>query len=222
VDEELPEPRSITRRLAWAVAGLVIAAMVSAVLVNAREGRDDRIVSAAGETTSGIEATTTVLETTTVMERTTAPDRTTVPPTTVAPTPTSSTTRLPRTTTTAKATTTTKVTTTSTTKRPANAATVTVVNEYSYAVTVAMNGHSFGALAPGQQTAPFVLALDSNGNDSIGVRVVDAPGCGVGDAGGLIPGPGQYRVRIIAAPPNTCLEDPTHPFPGPAFQIERA
>jgi hypothetical protein len=213
VDEDVPQPRNPARWLAWAVAGLLTAGAVSAGAVNARDGRaDDRIVTAADETADGIEAATT-----------SAPP-TSAPTTVVAVTTTTTTTQAPTTTTTVKATTTTAqapTTTSTTSKPPANSATITVVNEYAHAVTVTINGHSFGALAPGQQAAPVVLALDPNDHDSIGVRVVDAPGCGDGDAGGLLSGPGRYRVTIVTST-NSCLEDPVHPFPGPSFRVTRA
>ena len=97
---------------------------------------------------------------------------------------------------------------------------VTVANDYTHAVTVTFSGRDF-VLAPGQQQGPFEYLLEPNGNDSIEIRLVALPECGLGDAGGIFSGPGRYRLAVVASP-GACTDAQGQPFPGPAFTVKPA
>ena len=97
---------------------------------------------------------------------------------------------------------------------------LTVANDYTHAVTLTLGARAF-TLAPGQQQGPFEYALEPNGNDTIQISLVGLPGCGLGDAGGIFPGPGRYRLAVVASP-GACTNAQGQPFPGPAFTVKPA
>ena len=216
MDEDLQAPITWTRWAARTAAGVLVVAAVSVgAWDRGGEGGDERVVTAAGATFGGV-------DTVTVPSTVVLPSTTAAPPSTVAGTSTSPSTQPPRTTTTnaAAPTTATAPTTSTTARRAATTATVTLANDYTYALAVTLNGHRF-ELAPGQQTAPFDVALAPNGNDIIEARIVAVPTCGFADVGGIIPGPGRYRVAIVTGR-SSCLADPSQPFPGPSFETKPA
>lgn len=218
MDEDLRNGVRATRWLAWATAGLLVLGVASAGAVGAHNRSEDRrIVTAAGENASGVDAPSTT-------EAVTVPAPTTVAPTTSDP--------APATTTTAKAAATTVATTPPTTKAPARTtttvataattpstsptsatspttvttisghATVTLANEFTAAFTLTINGRAF-TLQPGQQIGPVDLTLAADGNDVVELRAVSDPQCGIGDAGGYFVAGGRYRMAIVAGPPGT-------------------
>lgn len=191
VDDGLREPIKATRLLAWVVAALMVAGIVSAGVVSGRDdGAGGRVVAAAGVDAGGVEVPTTEAVTTTTS---TVPPPVTVPPTT---------TTLPPTTTTVKRTTTVPPTTkppatTSTTTAAVPGVIVTVVNEYGRAVVLTLNGRTFN-LAPGQQVGPVAIPRYAHGNDIVEIKVVDEPGCGNGDADGYFAKLGSFRVAVVS------------------------
>lgn len=84
-------------------------------------------------------------------------------------------------------------------------ATVTIVSQYAYDVDVAINGQPFRVPA-GQSVGPLDLAVASNGNDSVEVRVVSIPTCGEGDAGGYMTPGGRFRFTVVTG--GTCGDAP--------------
>jgi hypothetical protein len=80
-------------------------------------------------------------------------------------------------------------------------ATVTIVSQYGYDVDVTINGQVY-RVAANQSVGPMDLALASNGNDAVAVRVVSQPTCGEGDAGGYFTAGGRFRLTIV--PVGTC------------------
>ena len=224
MDEELAKGTPSRRGLAWAVAGLLLAGAISAGAVSAANEDSDRRVVAAGGGSAGVDLPTTLAPPSTAPasppDTEPPPSSTTTPPPPVTTAP--STTR-PRPTTTQVPTTTRapSPSTTSTTAAPAaGRATVTVVNQFTGAVVVTLNGRVF-ELASGQQVGPFEMDLVPDGNDSIGVRMVAVPTCGIGDAGGIFGGPGRYRVSIVTGPGTGCHADPAQPIPSPVFVVTR-
>jgi hypothetical protein len=223
VDEELRKGPSSTRWLAWAIAGLLVAGAVSTGTVSAADGDADRRVVAAGGSSAGVDLPTTLAPLPTAPAS--PPDTQPPPPSTTTPPPPVTTapptTRRPTTT---QAPTTTRApspsTTATTAASGAGRATVTVVNQFAQAVVVTLNGRVF-ELAPGQQVGPFEMDLVPNGNDSVGVRMVAVPTCGIGDAGGIFGGPGRYRVSIVTGPGSGCHADPAQPIPSPIFVVTR-
>ena len=217
MDEDLRNGVKATRWLAWATAGLLVLGVASAGAVGAHNRSEDRrIVTAAGENASGVDAPST---TETVV---TVPAPTTVAPTTTAPAPATTTTAKPAATTTAPPTTKAPARTTTTAATAATTpstsptsatnpttvttisghATVTLANEFTAAFTLTINGRVF-TLQPGQQIGPVDLTLAPDGNDVVELRAVSDPQCGIGDAGGYFVAGGRYRMAIVAGPPGT-------------------
>lgn len=194
MDDGTPQKVATTRLVAWGVAGMLVAGLVSAGVVTGRDDRSGRVVSAAGVDADGVEVPTTEAVTTTTTTAfpvtvpsttttfpsttTTVKRTTTVPPTTKAPAPT--TTRAPATTTTV-----------------VPGVTVTVVNQYGRAVVLTLNGRTFN-LAPGQQVGPVAIPRYDHGNDIVEIKVVDEPGCGNGDADGYFAKLGSFRVAVVS------------------------
>jgi hypothetical protein len=213
VDEELREPVRPARWLAWAVAGLLTAGVVSAGTVSdANDAADQRIVTAAGGRTGGVELPPVVAD---PGPATTAPAPPPPTTTTAAPEPTTTTvpptTQAPRTTTTR---TPAPATTTPTTPAPAPAGTtLTVVNEHPFAVSVTVNGKSF-QVASGQQVGPAAITRSPSGNDVVEVTLVQEPTCGTGDADRYFPAAGSYRMTITASP-GLCQPG----MPGPTVKV---
>ncbi|MDQ3642656.1 MAG: hypothetical protein M3450_14605 [Actinomycetota bacterium] len=59
------------------------------------------------------------------------------------------------------------------------------------------------------------------GNDTLEISLVGLPECGLGDAGGIFPGPGRYRLAVVASR-GACTTAQGQPFPGPAFTVKPA
>lgn len=222
MEEQIGKGFRATRWLAWAAAGLLVAGAVSAGTVSsANKQTDTRIVTAAGDATGGVEVPTTAASVTAPL----APPP--LPTTTVAPAPAPPTTVAKATTTTAAAAkapavttapattppTTTPAVRSATTVPPVTATTattisgrftVTIVSQFDDDVDVTINGQVF-RVAANQSVGPMDLALASNGNDIVEVRVVSEPTCGEGDAGGYFTAGGRFRLSIV--PGGTCGVD---------------
>ncbi|HEV2760544.1 MAG TPA: hypothetical protein VGV86_13345 [Acidimicrobiales bacterium] len=222
MDEDVDTGFAVTRWLAWAAAGLLVIGAISVGTVkDGNQSAEQGLVAAAGSGVGGVDAPTTttsseppttiatatslaVTSTTKLVPTTSAPVRTS---TTIAQSPgTPPTTRPPATTTTAAP--------------AARTATITVANDYTHAVILKLSGREF-ALEPGQQQGPFEYALEPNGNDTLEISLVALPACGLGDAGGIFPGPGRYRLAVVASP-GACTNTQGQPFPGPAFTVKPA
>lgn len=219
------------RWLAWATAGLLTAGVVSAGALSATGTHtDQRIVTAAGDATGALAPPTpTGVPDSEIPPPQPAPGPTTTaalpPAPRPAPAPTTATTTVPttqpaRTTTTTApfnppgppvtppttATTMPAFTTTTITGR----ATVTIVSQFAYDVDVSINGQPF-RVAAGQSVGPLDLAVASNGNDVVEVRVVSQPSCGSGDAGGYMTPGGRFRFTVTNG--GTCGGTPSLPAP---------
>lgn len=206
MDDELQEPLKKTRLVAWLTAGLLAAGLLSVGVVKADNEAAERRVVAAGQAADGVEVPPPPPDVVPDVPPPSIPPSTaaTVAPTTTAPPApkptTPPTTQPPRTTTTKTPVPATTATTSTT--RPAASATVNVVNEYSQAVNVKLNGRAF-TLAPGAQSGPVTIPRFDHGNDTVEVSLVSTPTCGMGDAGGYFSNGGSYRVAIIAGT-STC------------------
>jgi hypothetical protein len=161
-------------RATAAAAVLVLVAAVAGLLVH-DDGKPNQRVAAGGspETTVTEPASTT-----------TAP----APATTAAPT-------VVTTATTAKPTTT-------TTTFPANAARVTVVNNYPKAVEVHMDNVRV-TVATGQRAGSLAVVPAAD-NDVVEVMVHDDPTCGVGDAGRYFEAGRAYQLTVSAQDHGGC------------------
>lgn len=221
MDGDVQRRVGATRWLAWAVAGLLVSGAVSVGAVRSRDDAGDEAIATA--TSAPVDTSTS----------STIPPEPVGPPTTVAVTTTAVERPVRATTTTVKRTTTTtarppQATTTvppaTTTTAPAvhggTKATVTVANDYAHAVTLTLSGREF-VLAPGQQQGPFEHIIEPNGNDSVGIRLVAQPECGLGDAGLIFPGAGRWRLAVVAGP-GSCLGSGGTPFAGPNFRVTPA
>ena len=190
MDEELREPVRPARWLAWVVAGLLTAGVISAGTVSGeKDAADRRIVTAAGGRTGGVELPPVVADPEPTTTLPAPPPSTT---TTAAPKPTATTTQPPRTTTT-------KAPTPSTTAPAPAGTTLTVVNEHSFAVVAKVNGKTF-QVAPGQQSGPTAITRSTSGNDVVEVTLAQEPMCGTGDADSYFPAAGAYRMTVSASP----------------------
>jgi hypothetical protein len=225
VDDARPGRIRSTRLLGWATAGLLVAGAVSAGAVGARRTGDDvRIVSAAGNSTDGVDPapSSTTLAPPFMPTQPTVTPPTSVPPTTAGPpttvpkpviTPaTNPAVKAPATT--APTTPPQPRTTTTTAVTTAGRATVTIVSQYAYDVDVSLNGRVF-RVAANATVGPIDLALAADGNDVVEVRVVSRPTCGQGDAGGYFTPGGSFRLTVVAA--GTCLD-----IAGPAVRSSAA
>ena len=113
------------------------------------------------------------------------------------------------------ATTTTRPTTT-TTAKPAVApdqASVTLVNNFSAAVDLKINGQHW-RLNPGQRVGPVGITPAASGNDVIEVTRADTPTCGVGDAQNYFDAGRRYTVSVVAK--SDCGK------PAPGFDVSPA
>lgn len=201
-----------TRWLAWAVAAVLTAGVVSAATVaSADKGGDARIVRAAGDSTGGVvDVPTTASPFVAPLQPPEIPTTTSTAPPAPAPKPvvtpaTNPPVRAPVTT--ARPTTTTTPAPVSATTTPATVsgrATVTIVSQYALDVDVTLNGRVFRVAANGQ-VGPIDLALAANGKDIVEVRVVSRPTCGEGDAGGYFQPGGSYRLLVVSTP-GMCLD----------------
>ena len=187
MDEELDEPVKVTRLMAWAAAVLmVLGVLVAGAMAARNDTAGDRAVSAAGGEAGVVDVPTTVVTTTVppttavVPTTTTTPKPTpTAPPTTKAPQPT---------------TTTTRATTTTTA-----GVMLTIVNNSPSAVLLKVNGKSF-TLAGGQRVGPVAVTRSAEGYDIVELRLAAEPTCGMGDADGYFPRPGNYVLTIESSP----------------------
>jgi hypothetical protein len=214
VEEDAKGSGLTARWLAWATAGLLMAGLVSAGTVAARNaGTGDRIVSAAGTGADGVESPpppaptvppSTTAPSTSVAPTTSVPMTSTAPPTTQRPRPTTTTS------TTVKAT-----TSTTGASSAAGRATVTVVNQAADAFVITLNGRTF-QLAPGQQAGPVEIDLYAHGNDIVEIRAVADPSCGMGDADNYFDAGGHYRVAIVPS------QGMCGSMPGPQLKVTPA
>lgn len=197
MDEEVREPVKAARLAAWAVAAVLITAVISVAAFAARdETSDGRVVTAAGQNADGVVVPTTHAEPVPTTVPTTLPTTTVAPSTTATTAPT---TRPPRTNTTTRA----PVAPTTSTTANASGINVTMVNSSPYAVTLTLNGKTY-KLAPGQLLGPVATTHDQNGYDSIGLTLDAVPTCGMGDADLYFPKPGSYRLTVETSP-GSCI-----------------
>ena len=214
--EEVRETPTAARWLAWATAVLLAFGVVSAGVVDVRDGHFDAdIVSAAGGTARTVEvpysSTTTVTSvppvTSTsrpaVARSTTVPKAaaavlaaigSTAPPTTQPSPAVTPTTRAPMTPTTATTTTTTAPATTTTTV-PGRAA-VPLATEHPPAVLLHVTGRAF-KLEPGEEVGPVDIALLPTGNDVLEAQAAADPACVRTDTADFFQSGGRYRLAIV-------------------------
>lgn len=214
--EEMRETPTAARWLAWATAALLVFGVVSAGVVDVRDGNFDAdVVSAAGGPARTVEApsssTTTVASvppvTSTslpaIARSTTVPRAaaavlaaigSTPPPTAQPPPATTPTTRGPVTPTTA--TTRTSIPATTTTTAPGRAA-VTLANEHPNAFVVSVNGRDF-ELDPGEELGPVDVTLRADGDNVVEVRAVADPTCLLTDTRDLFQPGGRHRLAMVA------------------------
>ena len=226
--DQRPEASKMTRRLAWAVAFLAVAGVVSAGVVAVRDDRPgSAVVTAARDRPGTVDVTSTVTAP--------LPPPSSTPPSTVRTTTTlpkaavdvlnalggNTTTTRPRATTTTRppAPTTTVPTPTPTTAPPATTTippqpyTATLVNSHPHAFLLNINGREF-PLTPGQTVESVELPV-SPGGDVIQVRLAENPECGVFDKGVIFQPGTRYQVRIVEGP-GMCRT-----FPSPFLEITR-
>ena len=226
MDQGLPEAPKAVRWLAWVVACLLLAGLVSAgVLVAGGDRPGSAVVTAAGDRTT-IDVTSTVTvpvppsstPPTTVATNTTRPraamdvlnaigstTTTTRPRATTTTRPPVATTTVPTPTTAP----TTPTTPTTSTTAPAQF-TATLVNEHPRAVSLIVNGRPF-SLRPGQSLRED-LPISSRG-DLVQVRLADDDKCGVSDSGVIFRAGASYRVAIVPG------ETPCKDVVGPLLRI---
>lgn len=219
MSEEMRETPGAARWLAWATAVLLVLGVVSAGILDVRDGDFDAdVVSAAGGTARTVEAPSSSTSTTTVTSLppvTSAPvpgvaRSTTVPkaaaavlaaigstpPPTAQPSPAvTPTTSAPVTPT--PATTTTSIPATTSTTAPGRAA-VTLANEHPNAFLLNVNGRVF-KLEPGEEVGPVDLALLPTDNDVLEANAVADPTCVRTEAADFFQPGGRYRLAIVAA-----------------------
>jgi len=213
------ETPAAARWLAWATAVLLAFGVVSAGVVDVRDGDfDGDVVSAAGGTPRTVEvpysSTTTTAVTSlppvtsvpapAIARSTTVPKAaaavlaaigSTAPPTAQPPPATTPTTRAPVTPTTA--TTPTSIPATASTTVPGRAA-VTLANEHPNAFVVRVDGRDF-ELDPGEEVGPVDVALPADGVDVVEVRAVADPTCARTERRDLFQPGGRHRLAIVAA-----------------------
>lgn len=207
--EDLGEPPTTARWLAWATAVLLIIGVISAGVMNlAGERPDQGVVAAAGRAGGTLDVPVTTLPPVTTIQRSTPPATSgrsttvpkaaaavlraiasTVPPTTQPPA--TSTTVAPVTSTTAPPPTST--TSTSTTLAPR--VTLTVANEHTLRLAIVVNDGPLIEVDAGKEV-PLTVA-DNGSEDRV---VVAAPGtdpaCGARTTGDLFRAGGTFRVTV--------------------------
>ena len=221
MDRGLSEAPKTARWLAWVVACLLLAGVVSAGVLVA-DG--DRPGSAAVVTAAGDRSTIDVTSTVTVPLPPSSTLPTTVPTTTTRPRAamdvlnalgTTTTTTRPRATTTTRppaATTTvpTPTTTPTTSTTAPGQFTATLVNEHPRAVAGILNGRSF-SLQPGQSLREDLPVASRR--DLVQVWLADNEKCGVSDSGVIFKAGASYRVAIVPG------ETPCKDVVGPLLRI---
>jgi hypothetical protein len=220
--DDLGDPPTTARWLAWATAFLLVIAVVAAGVMNiAGPGNGDGLVTAAGRADGTFVVPTTALPAPvpptlapaapapTVARSTTIPKAAaailkaigTTTPTSPAPATTTTSTAPAAPTTTVKPTPSTTTSTTSTTLAPR--ATVTVANDLTQTFVIVVDGRTF-EVAAGQEAAPFDLALPADGRDSVQVKAKDEPACQAGAVGHLFDAGGRYRLAVVAGSGTAC------------------
>ncbi len=217
--DELGDPPTTARWLAWATAVILTIGVIAAVALNVgRHSAADNVVTAAGTVDPPTTVTVppvppaqpTTAPPSTIARSTTVPKAaaavlkaiaSTAPPTTQPPpVTTTATTRPPATTTTsttAAPTTTTSTSTTSTSTTSTTVvtkATVTIVNEHPVDVIVTINGQAF-PVAVGQQVGPVDITPAITNIDLVRVRTAADPLCGTDDVEDFQAGV-RYRIAV--------------------------
>ncbi|MGH9225876.1 MAG: hypothetical protein ACRD2W_19280 [Acidimicrobiales bacterium] len=103
--------------------------------------------------------------------------------------------------------------TTTTTTFPANAAIVTIVNNYGGGVLLDLNGVRYD-LEPGQRLVDVPVIPGPSGNDTFTLVAKLVPACGVGDADNLFLAGQRFTFTIV-----TGQGDCVYGNPGPAFVV---
>ena len=210
------ETPSAARWLAWATAVLLVFGVVSAGVVDVRDGDFGAdVVSAGAGAARSVEVpspstTTTVISLPPVTSAPPAIARSTTvpkaaaavlaaigstpPPTAQPPPATTPTTRAPVTPTAAP--TTTSIVATPSTTVPGRAA-VTLANEHANAFVVRVDGRDF-ELDPGEEVGPVDVALPADGDDVVEVRAVADPTCVLTETRDLFQPGGRHRLAIVA------------------------
>jgi hypothetical protein len=105
---------------------------------------------------------------------------------------------------------------TTTTTFPANAAIVTIVNNFSGGVTLLLNDVRYD-LATGQRLVDVPVIPGPSGNDTVTLTSRTTPACGVGDADNLFLA-GQRFTFTITTRQGACI----YGEPGPVFEVTPA
>lgn len=82
---------------------------------------------------------------------------------------------------------------------------VTIVNTFSGAVKVGVNGTQY-QLAPAETRGPLAVTPSPSGNDMVGVTMVSDPTCGMGGARKYFDAGRSYTVTVITQA--SCLGAP--------------
>lgn len=180
-----------------AVPALAVAGVASAAVLSGDEPTaKDAVVVAAGTDVAGPPLTETTLGAFAVAPSTTSAPS---PPAPVSPPSTSPPTTAPSTTAVAKA----AATTTAPATAPpspsgarATTATLALINQFSGAVRLEINGTAYN-LAAGQEMNGVNIVPAASGNDAIAVTWVDVPTCGVGDAMGYFAAGKSYVLTVF-------------------------
>jgi hypothetical protein len=227
--DDLGDPPTTARWLAWATAILLIIGVVSAGVMNiAGGGSDDGLVTAAGRDGGTFVVPTTTVPlpvpstqsptpASTIARSTTVPKAaaavlkaiaSTTTTTTRPPTATTTTTAPPVTTTTVKplptTTTTAPAPTTTSTTVPLRAA-LTVANDLTQTFVVTVDGRTF-ELAQGQEAGPVDVTLPAGGNDVVEVHAKDDAACTVGSTSHLFQPGSSYRLTVVAGSGPACRD----------------
>lgn len=207
--QDLGEPPTTARWLAWATAVLLIIGVVSAGVMNITGGgSEDGVVTAAARSAPEVDpaSTTTLSSVPPSTVRPPAPTSTTVPKAAAAVlkalgTTAPPTTQPPATTTTTRPATTTTSSTSPTTLPPK--ATVSVRNELTRPFLIKVNGVPV-TVDPGKQSAGLQLDLPTV-TDAVEADALGEPACEAGVLGDLFRPGLTYLVSVVASP-TACAE----------------
>ena len=225
------------RRRSWiglALALLGAAAVAAALVGLAGSGSKGAVVATKGTPSAAVGQAAIVPVTTTpttvsvpAVSATVPPSPATTPPTTTRPIGAAATippvrphadpaTSIPDTTVATTIPATTVPATTSTTALPTTAA-VSIINHYTGAVQVTVNGQTY-TLEPQTAVGPVLVTPAASGNDAIAVGSVADPTCGLGDAMKYFYAGKSYELQISAAGGGTCAGG----IPGPNFKVSES